>query len=350
VSFLQNGLIPQKPSRTIATKLGDCKDVSSLFVAFCRKAGIAANLVLLQSRYSSSNSLALPSIDFEHCIAQFNIDEKNYYTELTASKLPFCALPEEDLNANMLLIPFTNTDKELINGNIKSKETVSFLQTLNMPQRFPNAVVRSQEINIEGNAIKSTKISIRTGEWASSIRYHYYKISEEEQLKIMQESIAKDWSIPVKISNLYFENLDNLKDTVIYGFFLDAPGALQDVVDMKIFKLPWADAITSMSEISAEERKYPFLFWQYFYGDYQSEEITLNIPNNKRLASNMSNVILECSVAKYELTFTIAKNNQLIAKRTLTKKKDIVEPSEYKEYQEFIKKISENDNKQIAIK
>ena len=40
ISFRQSGLIPQKASDVITTKIGDCKDVSTLFVALCKEAGI----------------------------------------------------------------------------------------------------------------------------------------------------------------------------------------------------------------------------------------------------------------------------------------------------------------------
>src|SRR6202044_21251 len=37
VSFRQSGLIPQNPSAVINTRIGDCKDVSTLFVAMCKE-------------------------------------------------------------------------------------------------------------------------------------------------------------------------------------------------------------------------------------------------------------------------------------------------------------------------
>ncbi|MDR1792989.1 MAG: DUF3857 domain-containing protein [Bacteroidales bacterium] len=348
VSFLQSNIIPQKPSRTLTTRLGDCKDVSTLFVAFCRQAGIDANLVLLQGKDKPSNALALPANSFDHCIAQMNLDNKTYYLELTNAKLPFCAALEEDLHANILPIPYkneTSTAEDISKSNMGNQ-----LIIMEMPQRKLNEIIRQQNITIDGNNLKSIYRSSRTGQMASFSRYNFANLGNEERLKQINQSFAADWSIPVKISNLEFINLNNLEDSVHYNCVLDANGALQDVAGMKIFKMPWTDAITSMPEITLPERKYPFAFWQYIFCDKEFETITLHLPDGKQLAEKPTDCRLECPVAIYELTFDTSTKGKIIAKRTFAKKKDILEPSEYAQYQEFIKKVSESDNKQIAIK
>ncbi|MFL5789796.1 MAG: DUF3857 domain-containing protein, partial [Flavisolibacter sp.] len=70
VSFRQSGLVPQDVSKTISTKLGDCKDLSTLYVALLSKAGIKASLVLIDTRDNGAKDLILPSIDFNHCITK----------------------------------------------------------------------------------------------------------------------------------------------------------------------------------------------------------------------------------------------------------------------------------------
>ncbi|MDR2823844.1 MAG: DUF3857 domain-containing protein [Prevotellaceae bacterium] len=44
VSFMQSNYIPQKPSRTITTRLGDCKDLATLFVALCSRQELTQTL------------------------------------------------------------------------------------------------------------------------------------------------------------------------------------------------------------------------------------------------------------------------------------------------------------------
>ncbi|MEL6143592.1 MAG: transglutaminase domain-containing protein, partial [Bacteroidota bacterium] len=83
VPFLQSNFIPQKASKVLTTRQGDCKDVSVLFVAMCEARGVDANLVLINTRDRARNNLALPGISFNHCIARVELEEKEYYVELT---------------------------------------------------------------------------------------------------------------------------------------------------------------------------------------------------------------------------------------------------------------------------
>jgi Tfp pilus assembly protein PilF len=112
LDFRQSGYVPQKPSKTITTKLGDCKDVSTLFVALAQNAGLKANLVLVLTNDNGYKSMPLPSIDFNHCIVKTNIDGNDVFLELTDKYLPFKALPKSLFNANALVVSFDKSVNE----------------------------------------------------------------------------------------------------------------------------------------------------------------------------------------------------------------------------------------------
>ena len=109
VSFLHSALTPQRASRTLNSRLGDCKDLATLFVSMSREAGLDANLVLVDTRDEGDNNLDLPTIGFNHCIAQLHTGNKNYFVELTDNSLPFGAMSPKLINANGLLIPKDGT-------------------------------------------------------------------------------------------------------------------------------------------------------------------------------------------------------------------------------------------------
>ena len=338
VPFMQSKFIPQKASRTIITRLGDCKDVSSLFVALCREAGIKANLVLLHSRYFGSAPLSLPTVNFNHCIAQLDLDGKIYYLELTDNKLPFGSALDVNLQSDILPIPYKN---ETIGNELLKKD---------MPFRTKNDLRRKAKITIENNDMSIIYDYVRYGQMASFFRQSYADKGTEDRLKDLNQIIAADWNVPVKTSDFVFTNLDNLCDSVCYSYKLEAKGVLQDVAGMKIFKLPWTDALNSLSFVTLEERKYPLEFWSYIYIDSAVEELGIVLPPNKQFVEIPRNVKLECSVASYELTFDIKPGKEIKAKRVFIKKKDIVSPEEYKAFRDFINAVGENDAKQYAIK
>ena len=338
VSFMQSNLIPQKASRTITTRLGDCKDVSTLFVTLCRRSGIKANLVLLNSRQNGKNKLALPSIAFNHCIAQLEVDGKTYFLELTDKRLPFGAALDQNLQSDILPIPY------------KDEPAVNSLLVMDMPFRMRNSTVRQTKITVTNNDMNIGYKNVRWGQLASFMRRRSADMGLEDQLKDMTQSIAKDWSTPVKVSNLNFTNLDNLADSVIYTYDLEIANALQDVAGMKILRLPWSDAVRSLEIVALETRRFPLEFWTLRHCDSEDEVIELTLPQGKKLTEMPQNIKLECSVASYELTFSTDKSGELRVRRYFVKKKDVVSPEEYNEFRIFMNAVSENDNKQYAIK
>jgi predicted Zn-dependent protease len=338
VPFMHSNFIPQKASRTITTRLGDCKDVSTLFVALCREVGIKANLVLISTRDNGRKILSLPSNYFNHCIAQLEIDGKIYYLELTDNTLPFAAALEVDLQANILPIPYKNE-------SIGSK-----LLSMDMPFRLKNDLRRKTKITIVNNDFKIHHQATRYGELASYYRDRFVDMGSEDRLKEMNQSVASSWNVPVKVTNLKFEHLDDLCDSVPYSYDIEATGAMQNVAGMKIFKLPWSEAIQSLAIVALDKRKYSLEFWKYIYGDTEYEEITIILPKGKKFVEIPKNVKLSCAAASYELTFNFKKAGQVKVKRIFKKKKDIVGTGEYKEFKKFINAVSENDNKQYVLK
>src|ERR1044072_5778066 len=105
VSFRQSGHIPQKPAKTITTKLGDCKDFSALYVTLAKMAGLKANLVLCLTSDNGTKAMLLPNKDFNHCIVKVMIDGKEQFLELTDKYLPYKALPTTLVEATVLEIP-----------------------------------------------------------------------------------------------------------------------------------------------------------------------------------------------------------------------------------------------------
>ncbi|MCD7972430.1 MAG: DUF3857 domain-containing protein [Candidatus Azobacteroides sp.] len=338
VPFMQSNFIPQKASRTIITRLGDCKDVSTLFVTLCRATGIKANLVLISTREYGNNMLSLPSPNFNHCIAQLEIDGKIYYLELTDNHLPFGAAIDSDLQCNILPIPY----REETSGRD--------LLLMDMPDRIPNKVTRETILSVKERDFLLSHHFVRKGQLASFYRYRYADIGAEERRKDVTQMIASDWNQPVKVSDLTFMNLDNLADSVVYGYTLEVTNALQEVAGMKIFKLPWSDALPSLALVALEKRTYPLEFWSYLYCDEEEEGMQIILSPEQQFVEIPKNVTLECPAASYELSFQMQEDGTLHAKRFFKKKKDIVLPEEYEEFKEFFNTVSENDNKQYAIK
>lgn len=338
VSFLQSNFIPQKASRTITTRLGDCKDVSTLFVALCREVGINANLVLISTRNYGNKTMPLPAVDFNHCIAQLNLNDKKFYLELTDKMLPFGAALNLDLNSEILPIPSSDEafGEKLI--------------TFQMPFRPKNMTARTNNIVLTNNDMKIERQSVYYAAIASDRRNIFRNIGSEQQQKTIVEGLASDFIVPIKVTDLNFINLDNLCDSVILNYKVDIKNALQEVAGMKILKLPWSNNITSLQLVTAETRKYPIRLWSEFDEDINTEQMTITLPQGKNMVEIPQNVKLECENASYQLTFESKISGKIIVRRTLQRKTEEVSPQEYNAFKDFLNRVSEADNKQYAIK
>lgn len=331
ISFRQSGLIPQKASDVINTKIGDCKDVSTLFVALCEEVGIDANLVLVNTREFGEKAMPLPSIDFNHCIANLNINNDNYYVELTSDKLPFAAYDFSLKNSFTL--------------DIETKEKEPKL--LDPVTRKANMIIRNTTVNLNENKAVVKTNTIKTGGEAARMRYSYADLTEEDRFKAMQEALSG--TLPaLQLQDLSLEDIRTNKDTLNYSYEYTSEDPYTNIASMQIVKIPWTDANDYSELVSQNKRKYPLSLWMVFNSDKQYEEIEIKLPENKKLQElpkdvNISNDIFEYNV-KYE-----QKDNKLFCTRTAKLKQDVVIPDLYPKFKSDLEKMMKADKTQIAI-
>lgn len=337
VAFMQSGLVPQKASQTLNNKLGDCKDVSTLFVALCNEVGIKANLVLVSTRDNGLYGMLLPNIQFNHCIASLEDGGKKYYIELTDNKNPFAAGSYMLRGANILPIPRKDTPVS------------TTLQQLKEAVPYTDAIVRKTTMDINQRDLTIKIVSKKSGSLSSESRHSNIDLSQEDREKQLTTALSEGFTTPVKVNNLSFENLDNLKDSVITKYSYSVKNQINEVAGMKIFSLPWSEKIATSDFIASETRVFPFELWKINAATLMSEEITLTLPVGKKLAEIPKPVKLSTSFADYEMTYT-AISGKVVAKRVLIIKKDQVDAKDYKLFRDFFLQVIEADTKQLAIK
>ncbi|MFN8355856.1 MAG: DUF3857 domain-containing protein [Spirosomataceae bacterium] len=337
VAFRQSGLVPQRASRTLSTKLGDCKDLSTLFVAMCKEVGLKANLVLIDTRDNGDHHLSLPSIDFNHCIARFQTEGKTYFVELTNPYLSFGTLGTSLLHTNALLIP------------AEGESQPTSLMQLNTPDRPANTIVRSSVIKVDGKDLVITTKNTRTGDWAADLRANNASKGRESQEKTLQQSIASDYSNQVKLLDFGYDNLETRTDTARSWYSYRVSKEIGEVAGISIMKLPWQEGLKSLDFVSEEKRLYPFLMWSAMPAELFKETISIELPTGKKLIEVPASVKASCPAAEYSLTFKV-ENGKLIAVREFRQKQDLVAPADYAQLKDFFNKVVEADTKQIAFK
>ena len=337
VPFMHGPIIPQKASRTLSTKLGDCKDVSTLFVAMCKEAGLKANLTLVDTRDNGGQHLSLPSIDFDHCVAQLEAGGKKYYVELTDQKLSFGTIPTIDLNSNILFIPRS--------GDSAATQLTKF----NSDNRSLNSIIRESALKFDSNDVIIDRKNIKTGMFAAQMRSDYDNQGKEKQEKMITQALAADFNTPTRLLNLHLGDLKALSDTAVYDYSFVIKNHLSEVVGIKIFRIPWSEGVRSLDFLSLENRKYAFLIWAYNAAEASKETMDIDIPKGKVLAEQPKSVKLSCSAADYTLTYTLTPGKLKVV-REMKYKKDEVAATEYAQFRDFYNKVAEADSKQIGFK
>ncbi|WP_199117456.1 DUF3857 domain-containing protein [Pedobacter sp. ASV28] len=335
VSFRQSGIVPQNPATVINTRIGDCKDVSTLFLAMCKEVGIDAELVLVKTRDNGQHTLLLPSIDFNHCIAKAKINGKDYFVELTSSSLPFTSFYNSDLNSPILEI---NT-----NTNLLSK--------LNPSNRVSNHVNYVNHIVIKDNDMIINESNFCTGASASMIRNSYRHLSNKDQLKKMKEHLSYEYPENEAVS-LSFTNLDPKlaqSDTLKAISSYKLLKVCKPVAGMSIFSLPWTTAVAASSLTVTDPRHFGIDLTQLFWSDKNNEQINLVLPVGKKLIEAVKPLSIDNDYFTYTLNSTLI-GNKVVINRELIFKKDFVTKEKVNEFNALYKKVAESDHQQLAIK
>lgn len=335
VSFRQSGLIPQNPSDVINTRIGDCKDVSTLFVAMCKEAGIPAQLVLVKTHDNGVLTMPLPSIDFNHCMAKVQMNDHDYYIELTSQTLPFCTLYNGSLNSTMLDI-----------GPIGNNET----KYLDPTTRKPNNVKRNTLVSFKDKDMMIAETTYKTAAIAGAMRESLGELSPKDRMKGMKEAIS-GIDPDNEITNLKYRNIDrkNLVDTVYMDLDYQLKNYIKTIGGISIFTLPWSSKINAGDLQIALPRYSNIDLSQMFNLDNETEVITLNLAPGKKMVEAIAPVSLKNDIIEYSI---IPKQvgNKIVVTRTFKLKKEVVPAARADEFNTFYKKMVEADNKELAMK
>ena len=332
VPFRQSGYIPQKSNVLLDEKLGDCKDISTLFVNLCKEAGMDANLVLVNTRDNGLKSMPLPSVNFDHCIAQINLDNEPYYVETTSEFIPFAAVPfwMED----QIILPIRDETKGIENLAPSKNST--------------NIVKRFTKIYFEGDELITEKKSVKQGGSAAKMRSSYLYLSEKEKKENMEKAIV-DEDPSLELLKLDFvSGLDDVTDSVVYSYKYTQPQKFIEVGDMKIFEIEWTDKFYSTDFVANSNRVYPIELYNYFSNKEEYEIMTIAAPDGNKLKEMPDNVIISNKFFDYNLKFE-DKGDKIECIRYFKINKDVIDDEEYQLFKEDIKKIVKSDKTSIVF-
>jgi hypothetical protein len=331
VPFRQSAFIPQKARDVLTTKIGDCKDMATLFIAMLKAINVKADYVLVNTRNEGANTNALPGIYFNHVIARVNIEGKPMLFDLTARNYPFGTMPEGDIDSFSLVVKQDESKPFHIEKNDFGKRNIS--RTTNVSVNDNNSV----ELNV------TTK---RTGSATAFVRSMYGNIDEKEQVNKLTENLADNFN-NYKVLSFKSDNLDTLTTELTYSYSILLNQYIGIVGNYKLLKIPWEDAETSNTPLSYDQRKYSYL--RITSNDEVDETMNIKLPAGYVPVELPQNAKIDCKIASYSIEYKYS-NGIITAKRTEKNILDVITPEDYKEYKDYINKTIEKDLTQILLK
>lgn len=339
VPFRQSGLVPQKAARVIQTKLGDCKDLATLFAALAREAGLEANLVLINTRDEGENALLLPSIDFNHCIVKVKADGQIWFLELTDADLVFGSLPTMDIHAFALEIPF---------GSNRPKDVQPFF--LEPTNRVKDFRTETTKIEIKGRELLTETDSYTGGRIAGGIRGQYKDLPVIKRSETMQGRMARLFTNPLTIKELVFDDFDKASDTMHFKVKSSVKNEVMQIGDMQTIKVPFFNVFFAADAFNDEERTHPIKYWDYEDTDQYTETVTIKVPEGKQFSEIPKDINLSFGEMKYALKYKQTQPGVLEVKRDIQTVRNVIPPDQYANFRNFVDAVIAAETRWVAFK
>lgn len=331
VPFRQSGLIPQEARDVLVTKIGDCKDVSTLCISMLNEVGVKAHYVLVNTRDEGRNRNTLPSIVFNHCITGVETPEGIRYLDLTGNNYPYGSIPEMDREGFSLLIKPGNKRPASLDSEIFT----------------PRNVRRDMRVKIfADNSVELSKVTTKTGALAATMRSYYRDQAQSVLEKSLVETLTDDYP-GLKLIKFDIDNLDEINSPIHYTYEYTVPDYVSEVGSFKFLKIPWTDRLITDKALSYEEREYPYNLWPG--ADTLSEDMEIVLPPGYEPLALGDNVNISCDIADYSLTF-VHEGDIIRGRRELIYKKPVVSPEEYGAFRAFYNQALKADKRQVLLK
>ena len=339
VDFRQSSYIPQKASNVYHSRLGDCKDVSTLYVSIAREAGLKANLVLVNTSNNGRNDVILPSLNFNHCIVKVYLDEGEKYLELTDPNLPYGHLYYYHKGAAILEIP-----TEEISTDIQ-------LSRLDWNPNYNNSVIRNSVVQIDDEyKMDVEKKVIKTGTRAAAACSTYYYSDENDVKDKMKQYASSGFKSTLTLKDVDFEILEPRKDTAKYSYSFVVDNDVLKLGSFRAFKVPFTDILIQMNIFEDGERHYEFDYVYYEIVDQYDETIEINLNENSVIIEMPENVHEEYEGIIYDLTFEKLSDQKMKIHRVYTVNRRNIAPEEFPAFKDFMTKVNEAENTHVLFK
>jgi len=319
------GYKPIEAEKVFTVSYGDCKALSNYMKAMLEVVGINTHLVVIGNGMPSLNKGFASMNQANHMILCVPLEKDTTWLECTSQYLPAGYI-----------------------GNDNSDRTV-LLVTENGGRLVQTPLYRPADNQLK----RQTKVSLlEDGRAKIEIEAQYSNAQFEDNLRMLvldpteqRKRIMNSLSIPnMVINGLSFKQPDKSKAILQEKISVDASQLLTKGADKLFLTLN----LLNRQESAAAEVESRQTYFAVNYGFNDDDEIVYTIPKGYKVEFVPKDVILESEFGKYT-TQIVAKDDQLIYKRTKMMVNKKYPPEKYKDYVIFNKKIYQADKQKSIL-
>lgn len=253
------GFIPRQAADIYKRKFGDCKDMSSILVAMCRRAGIPAYFTWIGTRSKpyTYEETPLPLVD-NHMICAINVDSSWIFLDGTHSLIPFGRVPS-GLQGKQAMIAI----------NEKEYKIVMVPET----DASQNVFIDSSFIRINGKDLAGSSVMDFTGYMSWDVQTSMMYTKEKDREQTTRAFNLRGSNKYVQDNYLYIANETGNKDTRLTASF--TIGDYVQKVGNEYYVNMNLKRNYDENHIDTQGRKIPYYFK---YKDIEKEVVVLDVP------------------------------------------------------------------------
>ncbi len=317
VEYGQAGYQPHPAAEIFKNKYGDCKDKAILFIAMLKAAGIEGYPVLIGTRGTPATSRDFPALNFNHCIAAVELDEKIIFLDITAEVCSFGDLPADDQERTVLL--FKKDGYELITTPLLSpRENVIRYQT-DMALGRDESVSARREVSGLGQFDQAQRF------W---LRYTPPNLIEESLKQKVQSLVTSGDLISYK-----YENADNLDLPIKLTYEFAGRNFLSRAGKARI--MPQFTRIDTSSSAKLI-RVYPLELGQ---PSINEAVFSIRLPLNFKIKYLPESRVLQSPWIDYEVEYKLKGDTLTVTQRQSLKKRQ-ASVQEYPQFKKFLEEAA----------
>lgn len=323
------GYQPHDAESVIANGYGDCKDLSTLFIAMLGLTGIKAYPALIRTQDQGAVLSDFPSSQFNHVIAYVPIEKETLWLDCTCNYCPFGELPSQDEGCNALVV---------------MEETAALIKTP-ASSADENKITRSIHAKLESNeTLGITGTITATGNDEARYREFLNSLTPIEKKEWLGRLIGR-YAPNHALLDYDFKNIFNLDVpfTIMFNGKLIRYATRSG--DEFLINLNPLTRVDSEDVPKDKERKCPV---DNHYAFTQEDEVTLDFPGSLeiKVVPDEQNIVFP--FGSYHTRYSI-NNNQLTYKRIQTITQRLIEPKDFQDYKAFLDRIYTADHSFVVL-